>query len=175
MLLLNASRVSHKLLYHLPVHKRLAAEEVNLKVASCARIGNQEVKRLLAHLKAHHCAVALIFALTGKAIRAVKITGMSHVQAERLNDIAVVFVVIRQLFILVLGIELSTLLQRLYVTDTKKNILSRYIGHMTVFFKHRRHYLLLCGAFVHGDYIVSHLINGVYRAAAGVKNYVISV
>ena len=66
--LFNAARICDKALYHVKIHERLAAEEIDLKIAPRARVRDKKIKRLLADLIAHYGAVAVIFALTCKAI-----------------------------------------------------------------------------------------------------------
>ena len=68
LLLFHAPCIRHKVLYHLKIHQRLAAEKVHLKIAAAAGIFHKEIQRTLAHFKAHHSPVAMIVALTGKAI-----------------------------------------------------------------------------------------------------------
>ena len=63
-----ASCILHELFYNIKIHKRLAAEKINLKVAACARIFYQKVKCTFAYLKAHQRTLAVIFALACKAI-----------------------------------------------------------------------------------------------------------
>ena len=96
-------------------------------------------------------------------------------QTERLDDIAVVFVIVSKLFILVLGIKLAALFELLYVADAKKNILSCHIGHICIFFEDSFYYLFLACTLVHFDNVISHVVNGVYRAAAGVQHDIVSV
>ena len=86
VLLFNASCICHKLLYNVPIHKRLTAEEVNLKISSCARIFDKKIKRTLSRFKAHNSALARVFTLTCKAVRAVEVTGVGNVQTERLYN-----------------------------------------------------------------------------------------
>ena len=68
MFLLHRARVLHKTLYHVPVHKRLTSEKVNLKVSACARIFNKKIKRSLSDLKGHKRAVSVVFALAREAV-----------------------------------------------------------------------------------------------------------
>ena len=76
--LLNASGISNKLLDYVKIHKRLATEEIDLKIVSCAGIFNKEIKGSLSDLEAHKRSVAVILALTCKAIGAVKVAGVSN-------------------------------------------------------------------------------------------------
>ena len=68
LFLFNASCICHQLLYDLKVHKRLAAEKIDLKVFSRPGIGYEEIKCLFTHLKGHQSPVAVIFSLTCKAV-----------------------------------------------------------------------------------------------------------
>ena len=175
MLLLDASRVSHELLDNVPVHQRLAAEEVNLKVVASARVFDKEVKGALAYLKAHKSAIALILALTCKAIGAVEVAGVCNVQAESLYDLAVILVIAGKLLVLVNREQLSCLLERGDIVDALKHLALVYVGQMLVSLKHSCYYLFCRMALIHFYNIVSHLVNGMYRSACGVKNDVISV
>ena len=60
--------VGHHILDHLPVHQRLAAEEIYLQIPAGAGVGNEEIDGLFAHLQGHESPVALVLALTGKAV-----------------------------------------------------------------------------------------------------------
>ena len=68
MFLLHRAGVLHKALYYVPVHKRLAAKKVNLKVSACARIFNKKIKRSLSDLKGHKRTVAVVLALAREAV-----------------------------------------------------------------------------------------------------------
>ena len=102
MLLFYTSRISYKLLYHIPVHQRLSAKEVYLEISAGPRISYQKVKGLFSYLKAHKCAVALIFALACEAVGAIEIAGVSYVQTERLYYLAVIFEADSQILVLIL-------------------------------------------------------------------------
>ncbi len=70
-LLFHRAGVGHQILYHLPVHQRLAAEEVHLQIVPGARVIHEKVQRLLAHLIAHHRPLPMVVALTCEAVGAV--------------------------------------------------------------------------------------------------------
>ena len=74
--------ICYQVFYNLPVHKRLAAEKVNLQIVPGARIGDKEIQCLLAHLKRHKGTSSVIFPFFCKAVAAGKITVMCNVQAE---------------------------------------------------------------------------------------------
>ena len=85
MELLLLPSVSHKVFHHLPVHERFPAEEIHLQVPSASGIGNQEIKRLLSHFKAHHCTPAMILPFFCKAISAGKVTVMGNMETKRFH------------------------------------------------------------------------------------------
>ena len=45
------SSIGYKILYHLPVHQRFPAEEINFQVSPVSGIGNQKIKSFFPHLK----------------------------------------------------------------------------------------------------------------------------
>ena len=90
-LLFDGAGVGHQLLDHLEVHQRLAAEEVHLQVPARAGVLHQKVQRPLAHLKAHDGPLAVVLALAGKAVGAVEVAGVGHMQAQRLDDAGALF------------------------------------------------------------------------------------
>ena len=78
------SSVSHQILYHLPVHKRLSAEKVYLEVSAVPGICNQKVKRFLSHIISHERPPPMILSLFGKAVFTGKVAVMGNMQAHSL-------------------------------------------------------------------------------------------
>ena len=70
-LLFHASCVGNEPFYHVPVHKRLAAEEIHLQVPAASGVGDQEVQGLTAHLEGHQRPLPLEAPLAGEAVGAV--------------------------------------------------------------------------------------------------------
>ena len=91
VLFLDAACIGNQLLADLEIHQRLTAEEIDLEVAAGAGIFDQKVQRALAGLKAHQAGLAVELALRGKAVAAVQVAGVGHMQAERLDHIGTVF------------------------------------------------------------------------------------
>lgn len=83
--LLQRTAVLHQLLYHFPVHERLAAEEVNLQIVTVSGIGYQEIQCLLTNLKAHKGTTAMVLAFLCETVFAAQVTVMRDVQAQRLD------------------------------------------------------------------------------------------
>ena len=78
MNLLLLSAIRNQILHNLPVHQRLTAEKVHLKIPSVAGIGNQKIQSLLSHLKAHQLPATVILALLRKTVATGKITVMGN-------------------------------------------------------------------------------------------------
>ena len=175
IVLLDAARVLDQLLDHVKVERRLAAEEVYLQVAARAGILDQEVECLLADLKAHQCALAVILALACEAIGAVEVAGVCHVQAECLDDLGVVFVVDGKAFIHVGRVKLARLFQCLHVLDALQQLLARHVGLVRVLLQKRLDDLLCGVGLIHFDDVVRDLVHRVHRAGAGVQHDVVSV
>ena len=87
----NAAGIPDQALAHIPVHQRLAAEKVHFQIAAGTGIFNQKIQRAFSGFKAHKCCLAVEFALCGKAILAVQVAGVRHVQAQCLYHRAAVF------------------------------------------------------------------------------------
>ena len=105
--LLQASAISHQILYHLPVHQRFAPEEIHLQVYPVSGRRHQEVKRLLSHFKAHDGPSAMVLPFLCKAVAAGQVAVMGHMQAQRLHhrltvlevaDILLIYIFCKKLF-----------------------------------------------------------------------------
>ena len=80
-----ASRVGDYLLYHVEVHQRLTAEEVDLKIHTAAGVLYKKIYSAFSHLKAHQRAFAVVLPLACKAVLAIEVAGVRDMQAERLD------------------------------------------------------------------------------------------
>ena len=83
--------VFYQLFYYIPVHQRLTAEKVNLKIGAASGIFNKEIQSSFSHLKAHKRSVSMVFALAGETVRAVEITCVCHMQTQRFDNISASF------------------------------------------------------------------------------------
>ena len=77
--------VLHQALHHIPVHQRLAPEEVHLQMLPAARIGDQEIQGLFAHLVAHQSPPSVVLPFLRKAILAGQVAVVGDMQAQRLD------------------------------------------------------------------------------------------
>ena len=107
---LQGSAVFHQILHHLPVHKRLPAEEVHLQVHTVPGILHQEVQGLLSHLKAHQGAPAMVFSLPRKAVPAGQVAVVGDMEAQRLHHGLSLFEIIYIILIDIRSEKLSGLL-----------------------------------------------------------------
>ena len=172
---LAAAGVSHQLLHHIPVHQRLAAEEVHLQVDPAARMGNEEIQRLLAHLKAHNGALAVVLALAGKAVLAVQVAGVCNVQAQRLDHGAAVLEVKGLVGVHVLGKELACGLQLLHIGQAVLDLLPGDLRQMGILLQQGGDQRLPPGGLVAGDDVVGQVVHRVHRAAVHIQHDVVAV
>ena len=77
--------VCHKVLHNLPVHQRLASEEIHLKISPAAGTADQKIQRLLPRLKIHKRTPPVILAFLGKAVSACKVTVVGNMKAQSLH------------------------------------------------------------------------------------------
>ncbi len=114
---LKLSAVSYDLLDYIKIHKRLAAEKIDLKIAPLSRISDQKIKRFPSDLSAHKRAPSVIFPFLRKAVFTGKIAVVRYVQTHGLYDI-VLSLLFRKLFnerlINIPGKKLLGIFKRLY-------------------------------------------------------------
>ena len=109
MLLLQASSVLNDALYDIEIERGLAAEEIHFKVNVRSRFPDKEIDGLLAYLKAHKAAVAVIFSLGCEAVLAGKVTVVCDVKTESLYIVLALFELIDIRLINILGEQLARL------------------------------------------------------------------
>ena len=112
MLFFYTTRIRNKFFNNFEVEHRLATEKVYFQVSSSATCFDKEIKCLLAHFITHKRAFALIFALCGKTIRAVKVARVRNVKTQRFYNVAVVFIVVCKIFVNVFRKEFACLFKR---------------------------------------------------------------
>ena len=159
----------------LPVHQRLPAEEVNLKVDSAAGMGDQEFERLTSHLKTHQCPLAVVFSLAGEAVVAVEVAGVGHVQAQRLDNGVAALEVEGLAGVDILSVELARAAQRLDVVETVKQLLPGDLGISGVLFKKDLDGLPGALGFAQPDQVVGDLVHHVDRTAEHIENDIVAV
>ena len=176
LVLLDAAGIGHQLLTDLKVHQRFPAEEIHFQVAAGAAVLHQEIQRPLAGLKAHQAGFAVEFALRGKAVLAIEVTGMGHMKAERLDHGRAVFEIKGPVGVDILGEELSGGGQLLNIVKAVLDVGGGNLGVGAVFFRQQRGGL---GAGMpgidQGDGVIGQLIHRVDAAAVNVQNNIITV
>ena len=175
MLFLDAACIRDELLAHLKVHQRFAAEEVDLKVAAGAAVLDQEIQRALAGLKAHQPGLAVELALRGKAVAAIQVAGVGHVQAQCLNDVGAVFKVERMVGVGVGRKQLPGGGQFFDIVKAIVDIGGGDVGAACVFLFQLGGGVLTGQTLVdQGDGVVGHIVHGVYAAAVHVQHDVVA-
>ena len=171
-LLFPPTGIGHQVLDHLEVHQRLAAEEVHLQVPALAGVLDQKVQGALAHLKAHNGPLAVVLALTCKAIGAVQVAGVRHVQAQGLDDPGALFLEFarhgRK------GVRCEELPLVLEGGDLVIAALDLRGGELRVLFTHGGEDGLPALALVQGDAVVGQLVYRVDGTGADVQHDVVA-
>ena len=174
-LLFHTAGILHQLLHHVPVHQRLAAEEVYLQIVTGAGVFNEEIQRPLAHLIAHQGAVAMVLALTGEAVGAVEVAGMGNVQAQRLDHAGGARLQLaRHRLEGILGEQLASRLQLRDLVIALAHLLRRDALGGVVLFGQLTDDGVAALALEHGDDVIGQLVHRVDRAGADVQHDVIA-
>jgi hypothetical protein len=169
MRLLQTASVLHKLLYHIPVHQRLSAKEINLQIDSAPGIGYQKIQRLPAGLQAHQGPAAMILALLGKTILTGQIAVMGNVKTKRLDNGLSLFKIYDQILKSILCKQLLFLHKIVNLRKSLLQVLRRIPGGKLVC------NILSAVIFIHRDNIVCHVIDHMDRAAIDIHHDVIAI
>ena len=174
--LLPGPGVGHQVLHHLPVHQRLAAEEIHLQVGPIPRVGDEEVQGLLPHLEAHQSPVAVVFPLACEAVGAVEVAAVGHVEAQGLHHVAGTLLEgpgdVREG---VRRVELPGPHQGLHVGDALPELRLRHVGAVPVGFQQSLDNLLRRMVRVEGNQVIGHLVHHMDAAGAAVQDEVVAV
>ena len=85
MKLLLLPPVGYQIFHDLPVHQRLAAEEIHFQVPALPGIRDQEVQRFLSDLIGHQRPAPMVFAFFREAVFTRQVAVVGDVEAERLH------------------------------------------------------------------------------------------
>ena len=138
-------------------------------------MGDEEVQGLFAHLEGHEGPVPVVLPLAGKAVGAVEVAGVGHMEAEGLDHGAAVFEVKGHGLEGIRGVELPGLLQGAHVLDAAPQVLPGDVGAVPVLLQHGGDDLLRAPLLVQGDDVVGHVVHHVDRAGAGVQNDIAAI
>ena len=175
ILSLDAARIGDQLLADLKVHQRLTAEEIDLQIAAGAGVFDQKVQRALAGLKAHQAGLAVELALRGKAVAAVQVAGVGHMQAERLDHIGTVFKVKGVVGVGIGRKQLAGGGQLVNVVQHIVDVVCRDIGAVRVLFGEGCSSLLPAAALVdQGDGVIGDVIHCMHAAAIDIQHNVVT-
>ena len=172
----NAASIGNQLFADLKVHQRFAAEKVNLQVVAGAAVLHQEIQRTLAGLKAHQAGLAVELALGGKAVFAVQIAGVGHMQAECLDNGGTILEVKGMVSVNIFGKQLAIGLQFFDIVKAVVDVFGGHFGMVSIF---------LCqqvGSFCAGvagidqsDGGIRQFVYGVNAAAVDIQHNVVAV
>jgi len=171
--LLAPAGVGDQPLDHVPVHQRLAAEEVHVQRPVGAGVLDQKVDGPRAHVVGHQRALAPVAALAGEAVFAVEVARVGRVQAQRLDERFLG----RERQALV-GVGREQLAGGLERRDVRGALPDRGLVDarvVPVFFEHPRDDLLRRGALKQADDVVGQRVDRVDRAAVRVQHDVKAV
>ena len=172
---LDAACIRDELLAHLKVHQRFAAEEVDFQVTAGAAVLDQEIQRAFAGLKAHQPGLAVELALCGKAVAAIQVAGVGHVQAQCLNNIGTVFKVKRMVGVGVGRKQLPCGGQLFNVVKAIADVGGGDVGAVCVFLFQLGGGILAAQPLVDQcDGIVGNIVHSVYAAAVYVQYNVVA-
>ena len=171
-----AAGVGHQVLDHLPVHQGFPPEEVHLQVHPGAGVLDEEVQGLLAHLEGHQGPVPVVPALGGKAVLAVEVAGVGHVEAQGLQDgFGVLEGLLLHVLPQVLGEELAGGFQGVDVLQAGQDLPLVHVRPVAVLGQDLGDDGLPGGGLVQGDDVIGHLVHQVDRAAVHVQDDVVAV
>ena len=175
ILSLDAARIGNQLLADLEVHQRLTAEEIDLQIAAGAGVFDQKVQRALAGLKAHQTGLAVELALRGKAVAAVQVAGVGHMQAERLDHIGTVFKVKGVVSVGIGRKQLAGGGQLVNVVQHIVDVGGGHIGAVRVLFGEGCSSLLPAAALVdQGDGVIGDIVHRMHAAAVDIQHNVVT-
>ena len=120
MWLFKTPAVLHQVLYHLPVHQGLTAEEIHLQIHAVSGIGNQKIQCLFPYFKAHKSTSSMIFSLFCKAVFTCQVAVVGNVETKCFYHRLTLFKICDIVFIDVLRAQKSFFLQ---FKDFRKSLL----------------------------------------------------
>ena len=170
--LFNGARVGDEVLDDLPVHERLAAEEVHLKVPARAGVLDEEIERALADLETHERPLAVVLALAGEAVGTAEVAGVGDMETEGLYDPGRALVVRGELLVVVGGEELAVFFKLRNVIEALKDVPARDLG---VFCTYLGAYFVSGAGLVHIDYVIGYVVHEVDGAGGGVEDDVVAI
>ena len=136
---------------------------------------HQEVQGALAGLKAHQPGLAVELALGRKAVAAVQVAGVGHVQAQGLDHIGTVLEVEGVAGVSVGGEQLALLRQFVDVVQAVRDVGGGHIVPARVLLGQGRGGLRAGAAAVdRGDGVVGDVLHGVHAAAEHVQHDVVA-
>ena len=130
----------------------------------------------LTHFIGHEGPLAVVFSLTGKAIGAVEVAGMGHMEAHGFDDLLILFLELAgKLGKVIFAEQLSLGLQCPDIRKAPPYLRLIDPFHMTVALHGLGHQFLLRHGLVSSDQIIGHLIYHMDRTGAGIQHDIVSI
>ena len=174
VLCFRAARIFDEPFHDVPVHQRLAAEEIDFEIAPRTGMFDQKIERPFADLERHHRAFAAVLALTRKAVRAVEVARMRDMQAQRLDDAG------RTRFeraghrLECIGGKKLTRIPKLFdLRITRLQLFGRHVRVERVFFAECAQQRFFIRRFKPRDHAVCRVVHGMHRAGANVQHDIV--
>ena len=169
MQLLLLSAVFYQIFDNLPVHQRLATEEIYFQIATASGVFDQEIQCFLSDLITHQFSVTMIFAFFCKAVATGKVAVVCNVQAKCLYNCRTFLKVHNVIFVFVFCKQLSVFCQG-------SDFLTGFFHFCLAVFSGQFCYnLLRCVIFVQSDHIIGDIIYHMDRTTVYIKNNVITI
>ena len=164
------SSVSHQIFYYLPVHQRLAPEEINFQIPSASGICDQKVQRPLSHLITHQCPATVILSFFRKTIFAGKVTIVGDMQAQSLYHSLPCLKIQHSVFIDILREQNAGILQRI-------TLLQRFCQFPDIVFAPQtgNHRIVCISLIQQFHHIIDNIVHHMYGAAVHINNNVITI
>ena len=104
--------IGYQVFHDLPVHQRLAAEEIHFQVPALPGIRDQEIQRFLSHFIGHQRPAPVVFAFFREAVFTRQVAVVGDVETERLHHRLPLLHFVNIVFIYVPREQTSLLCQR---------------------------------------------------------------
>ena len=83
--LFQLATVRHQLFTDIPVQQRFSAKKIHFQILPASGLLYQIIQRLLSHFQWHDSRFSAVIALSGKAVAAIHVAAVGHVQANGLQ------------------------------------------------------------------------------------------
>ena len=161
--------IGHQILDYLPVHQRLAAEEIHLQIMPVSGIGNQKIQSLLSCLIAHQRPASVVFSFLRKAVAAGQIAVMGDMKAQCFYHCGTLFEINDLVLIGIFREKRSLVFQHLHIIQHFPDILFRPSVLQLC------HDILRSAVLIQAYHLIGQLIHHMNSSAVHIQNNVVTV